>query len=106
MLTYEGARFVAHFGVVTSFASGHSIAGGLMLYEIATDNTGLANAGAAARPQGPSTIASNSAGLNYLSGSQITAGPQMLFGDLSFERDSDTITPGSRSTPYQRSTVK
>ena len=33
-------------------------AGGIMLYEIGTDNAGLANAGAAARAQGPSTIAS------------------------------------------------
>jgi len=43
-------------------------AGGLMLYEIGTDNAGLANAGAAARAQGPSTIASNPAGLSYLPG--------------------------------------
>lgn len=34
-------------------------AGGLMLYEVGSDNTGLVNAGAAARAQGPSTIASN-----------------------------------------------
>ena len=47
-------------------------AGGIMLYEIGTDNAGLANAGAAARAQGPSTIASNPAGMSYLSGTQIT----------------------------------
>ncbi|WP_095056847.1 OmpP1/FadL family transporter [Pseudomonas sp. Irchel s3f7] len=39
----------------------HAWAGGIMLYEIGTDNAGLANAGAAARAQGPSTIASNPA---------------------------------------------
>jgi len=39
----------------------HASAGGIMLYEIGTDNAGLANAGAAARAQGPSTIASNPA---------------------------------------------
>ncbi len=49
-------------GALTLFTSGRSVAGGLMLYEIATDNVGLANAGAAARAQGPSTIASNPAG--------------------------------------------
>ena len=72
-------------------------AGGLMLYEIGTDNAGLANAGAAARAQGPSTIASNPAGLSYLPGTQITAGLQVLYGDLSFDRDADTNVPGSGS---------
>jgi len=72
-------------------------AGGIMLYEIGTDNTGLANAGAAARAQGPSTIASNPAGMSYLPGTQITAGLQVLYGDLSFDRDADTNVPGSNS---------
>ncbi|PNB31504.1 aromatic hydrocarbon degradation protein [Pseudomonas sp. FW305-131] len=68
-----------------------------MLYEIGTDNAGLANAGAAARAQGPSTIASNPAGMSYLPGTQITAGLQVLYGDLSFDRDSGSNTPGSGS---------
>ena len=72
-------------------------AGGIMLYEIGTDNTGLANAGAAARAQGPSTIASNPAGMSYLPGTQITAGLQVLYGDLSFDRDAGTHVPGSGS---------
>jgi long-chain fatty acid transport protein len=72
-------------------------AGGLMLYEIGTDNTGLANAGAAARAQGPSTIASNPAGMSYLPGTQITAGLQVLYGDLTFDRDSNTNGTGNGS---------
>lgn len=76
---------------------GQVIAGGLMLYEIGTDNTGLANAGSAARAQGPSTIASNPAGLSYLAGTQISAGAQVLFGDLTFSRDSATTTSGTGS---------
>ncbi|MBV7574234.1 OmpP1/FadL family transporter [Pseudomonas sp. PDM32] len=72
-------------------------AGGIMLYEIGTDNAGLANAGAAARAQGPSTIASNPAGLSYLPGTQITAGLQVLYGNLKFDRDADTNVPGSGS---------
>jgi long-chain fatty acid transport protein len=72
-------------------------AGGLMLYEIGTDNAGLANAGAAARAQGPSTIASNPAGMTYLPGTQITAGLQVLYGDLRYDRDSGTSVPGSGS---------
>ena len=68
-----------------------------MLYEIGTDNAGLANAGAAARAQGPSTIASNPAGMSYLPGTQITGGLQVLYGDLTFDRDSDTNVTGSGS---------
>jgi long-chain fatty acid transport protein len=70
-------------------------AGGLMLYEIGSDNTGLVNAGAAARAQGPSTIASNPAGLSYLAGTQISAGAQVLYGDISFDPDSSTSTSGN-----------
>lgn len=69
-------------------------AGGLLLDEIGTDNTGLVNAGSAARAQGPSTIASNPAGLNHLDGTQIAAGAQLLFGELSFERDGSTTSTG------------
>jgi long-chain fatty acid transport protein len=72
-------------------------AGGILLYETGTDNTGLANAGAAARAQGPSTIASNPAGMSYLPGTQITAGLQVLYGDMSFDRDSGTNVQGSGS---------
>ncbi|SEN38711.1 long-chain fatty acid transport protein [Pseudomonas sp. ok272] len=69
-------------------------AGGLTLYEYSTDNVGLANAGVAARAQGPSTIAANPAGLSYLDGTQITAGAQLLYGDLGFSRDDQTNVSG------------
>jgi long-chain fatty acid transport protein len=69
-------------------------AGGIMLYEVGSDNTGLVNAGAAARAQGPSTIASNPAGLSYLSGTQVTAGAQLLYGDIGFDTDSSTTFSG------------
>ncbi|WP_150766688.1 OmpP1/FadL family transporter [Pseudomonas fluorescens] len=72
-------------------------AGGIMLYEIGTDNVGLANAGAAARAQGPSTIASNPAGMSYLPGTQITGGLQVLYGNLKFNRDDDSNVVGSGS---------
>ena len=75
----------------------HAWAGGILLYEIGTDNAGLANSGAAARAQGPSTIASNPAGMSYLPGTQITAGLQVMYGDLSFDRDAGTNSPGSGS---------
>ncbi|WP_130904912.1 MULTISPECIES: outer membrane protein transport protein [unclassified Pseudomonas] len=72
-------------------------AGGILLYEIGTDNAGLANAGAAARAQGPSTIASNPAGMSYLSGTQISGGLQVIYGDLTFDRDSGSNVSGSGS---------
>ncbi|WP_239990604.1 MULTISPECIES: OmpP1/FadL family transporter [unclassified Pseudomonas] len=72
-------------------------AGGIILYEIGTDNAGLANAGAAARTQGPSTIASNPAGMSYLPGTQITGGLQVLYGNLKFNRHDDTNVTGSGS---------
>jgi long-chain fatty acid transport protein len=75
----------------------HAWAGGILLYEIGTDNAGLANAGAAARAQGPSTIASNPAGMSYLPGTQITGGLQVLYGDLSFDRDAGSNVAGSGS---------
>ncbi len=75
-----------------AFCCQQAWAGGIMLYEIGTDN-----AGAAARAQGPSTIASNPAGMSYLPGTQITGGLQVLYGDLTFDRDSGTNGPGSGS---------
>ena len=43
-------------------------AGGLYLYEIGTEDLGLANAGTAARAQDASTVASNPAGMTRLDG--------------------------------------
>ena len=71
-----------------------ALGGGIMLYEIGSDNTGLANAGAAARAQGPATIASNPAGLSYLPGTQVSAGGQLLFGDLGFDVDGTSTAGG------------
>jgi long-chain fatty acid transport protein len=77
-------------------------AGGIMLYEVATDNVGLANAGAAARAQGPGTIASNPAGMSYLPGTQVTGALQALYGDISFDsngRSNSTGGEGGNALP-------
>ena len=74
-----------------------AMASGLLLYEVATDNVGLANAGAAARAQSPSTLASNIAGMSYLPGTQITAGAQVLHGNLEFSQDATSNIPGRDS---------
>ena len=73
------------------------LAGGLMLYEVGSDGVGLANAGAAARAQGPATLASNVAGMALLSGTQISAGAQLLHGNMRFEIDESTNVGGGDS---------
>ena len=83
--------------VLLSLGASAAQAGGIMLYEIGSDNTGLANAGAAARAQGPSTIASNIAGLSYLEGTQVSGGLQALLGHLEVDYDSGTNVPGGNS---------
>lgn len=59
------------------------VAGGIMLYEIATDDVGLAAAGYSARAQDASTIFTNPAGMTRLAGNQLVVGAQVLYGDLS-----------------------
>ena len=76
---------------------GAALASGLMLYEVGSDNVGLANAGAAARAQGPATLASNVAGLSYLPGTQISAGLQMLHSNLEFSQDASSNIAGEDS---------
>ena len=64
--------------------------GGIILYEIATPDVGLASAGYAARAQDPSTLFTNPAGMSRLSGSQFQAGAQLLYGSVEFSPDSST----------------
>ena len=54
------------------------------MYEIGTEDLGLANAGSAARAQDASVIANNPAGMTRLQGNQLTVGAQMLYGDLDY----------------------
>ncbi len=49
-------------------------AGGLLLYEIGTEDVGLASAGYTARAQDASTVFTNPAGMTRLDGTQTTAG--------------------------------
>ncbi|MDP2244787.1 OmpP1/FadL family transporter [Pseudomonas sp.] len=74
-----------------------ALAGGLMLYEVGSDGVGLANAGAAARAQGPATLASNVAGMALLSGTQVSGGAQLLHGNMRFEVDGNTTVGGGDS---------
>lgn len=80
------------------FMGGTSLAhgGGLFLYEIGTEDLGLASAGTAARAQDASTVASNPAGMTLLDGKQVTLGAQVLYGDLPYELDNPFLEePGN-----------
>jgi long-chain fatty acid transport protein len=71
-------------------------AGGLYLYELGTEDLGLANAGSAARAQDASVIANNPAGMTRLQGNQLTVGAQLLYGDLDYTlNNSDLDGPGN-----------
>lgn len=65
-------------------------AGGLMLYEIATPDVGLAAAGWAARAEDASTLFKNPAGMSRLDGAQIQTGVQLTYGDVQFTPNADT----------------
>lgn len=65
-------------------ATGPSLAGGILLYEVGTADVGLAAAGYAARAQDASTVFTNPAGMTRLAGNQATLGAQALYADLDF----------------------
>jgi long-chain fatty acid transport protein len=67
-----------------------TLAGGIMLSEIATPDLGLASAGYAARAQDASTVFRNPAGMSFLSGSQFQAGAQLIYGRTEFSAGAGT----------------
>lgn len=75
--------------------SGHTWAGGILIYEAGQEGNGLANAGAAASATDPSVLMSNPAGLTELSGTQISANGQLILGDMRFSRDSNNQFDGN-----------
>lgn len=69
---------------------GAATAGGILLYEVGTPDVGLASAGYNARAQDASTVFTNPAGMTRLEGTQVLAGPQVLYGDVTFSIGSGT----------------
>ncbi|MBN9286850.1 MAG: hypothetical protein BGO43_05150 [Gammaproteobacteria bacterium 39-13] len=57
-------------------------AGGIFLYELGTDDVGLAAAGYSARAQDPSTIYTNPAGMTRLKGRQLLLGAEVYYEDI------------------------
>jgi long-chain fatty acid transport protein len=64
--------------------------GGIILYEIATPDVGLASAGYASRADDASTLFKNPAGMSQLQGSQVQGGLQALYGSVSFTPNGNT----------------
>ncbi len=84
-------------GIAVTIAalSANVSASGLYLYEIGTEDVGLAAAGAAARGQDASTIAFNPAGMTRLDGNQLTFGAQALYGDVDYQLDGTGVLQGN-----------
>ncbi len=61
-----------------------AIAGGLILYEVGTEDVGLAAAGYAARAQDATTVFTNPAGMTRLEGNQFQLGTQVLYSNTKF----------------------
>lgn len=77
--------------VATAVALSSSVnAAGIYLYEMGTNDIGLASAGAAARAHDSSVLATNPAGLSNVSGKSFTTGLVGLYGDAEYEMDNGT----------------
>lgn len=72
-----------------------ALAGGLLLYEVGTEDMGLAAAGQAARAQDAATVLTNPAGLSRLAGTQVLLGAQVLHSDMKFSNSGSTPALGS-----------
>lgn len=83
--------------VLGLFGTHLAMAGGVMLYEIASDDVGLAAAGYSARAQDASTIYTNPAGMTRLAGNQLQVGAQALYGDLSLTATAVSPFLGSKN---------
>lgn len=86
---------VSFLALSLGLLSGHTWAGGILIYEAGQEGNGLANAGAAALATDPSVLMSNPAGLTELSGTQISANGQLILGDMRFSRDSNNQFNGN-----------
>ncbi len=86
---------VSFLALSLGLLSGHTWAGGILIYESGQEGNGLANAGAAALATDPSVLMSNPAGLTELKGTQISANGQLILGDMRFSRDSNNQFNGN-----------
>jgi long-chain fatty acid transport protein len=76
--------------VIAALSSGAAIAGGAIVYEVGTEDVGLAAAGYAARAQDATTVFTNPAGMTRLEGQPVEVGSQLLYSNLKFSIGKDT----------------
>ena len=69
---------------------GQAIAGGISLFEVGTEDVGLAAAGYAARAQDASTVLTNPAGMTRLEGNQVQLATQLLYSNMKFSSNGGT----------------
>ena len=87
-LTLFPTRLALAAGLVAS--CGQANAGGLLGYEVGTEDLGLATAGYAVRAGDASTAFTNPAGMSLLKGQQVLVGTQLLYTNLKFSVDPGT----------------
>lgn len=75
---------------IGAFAAGNAGAGGIINYEVGSEDLGLAAAGYAARAQDATTVLTNPAGMTRLDGNRIQAGGQALYANIKFSNTSAT----------------
>src|SRR5215813_11917288 len=86
----DSARLIAAAAISALTATQVARGGGILFYEFATPDVGLASAGFAARADDASTLFKNPAGMSRLDGVQLQAGVQGLYGSLYFTPDAGT----------------
>lgn len=76
-------------------------AGGIMLYEIGSQDVGLASAGWSSRAQDASTAFTNPAGMSRFSCRELELGAQPIYANIIFDPDSQTNVRGKRGDANQ-----
>lgn len=71
-------------------------AGGVILYEVGSQDVGLASAGWSARAEDPSTAFTNPAGMSRLSCRQIEIGVQPIYERIPFDPSEGTTVKGKK----------
>jgi long-chain fatty acid transport protein len=71
-----------------------AMAAGFWLYEMGTPDLGTASAGRAASAKDAATVFGNPAGMTSLDRSQLLVGTQLIYGDVHFDRGSNTTVTG------------
>jgi long-chain fatty acid transport protein len=79
---------------VIALSASPATAAGFWLYEMGTPDLGTASAGRAALAKDAATVFGNPAGMTSLDRSQLLVGTQLVYGDVHFDRGSDTMVAG------------